>query len=394
MQKIIHQLHLAIDQVYDEVVEIRRHIHQHPELSFEEFKTSQYVQDKLVSFGIQFTTGWVKTGIVADIQPDKPVDRWIALRADMDALPIQEENEIAYKSVNPGVMHACGHDVHTAMLLGAAKIIQEFRNELTVGVRLIFQPGEEKLPGGAKLMMEEGVLENHPISEIFALHVFSDLDAGKIGVRPGMYMASCDEIRITIKGKGGHGAMPHKNIDPVLISAHTIVALQQVISRNCPPHIPAVLSFGRIEGLGATNVIPNEVKLEGTFRTMDENWREKAHKLIHKLTSELTESMGGTADVKIDVGYPYLENNPELTSLAKIRAIQLVGEENIVDLPLRMTGEDFAYFSQKIPATFIRIGVRDETNDIIHPVHNALFNIDESSMKTGIKTLLSQVFLR
>lgn len=394
MKQMVEQLKRATEAIYEEVVQMRRHIHQNPELSFEEHQTSQYVQDQLTRFGIQFSTGWVKTGIVADITPDHPVDEWIALRADMDALPIQEENDVSYKSVNPGVMHACGHDVHTAMLLGAAKIIQKYRNELTVGVRLIFQPGEEKLPGGAKLMIEEGVLETHPISEIFALHVFSDLEVGKIGLRPGMYMASCDEIRMTIKGKGGHGAMPHKNIDPVLISAHTIVALQQVISRNCPPEIPAVLSFGRIEGLGATNVIPNEVKLEGTFRTMDEDWRARAHDLIRKLTNQLAESMGGTADVTIDVGYPYLKNNPDLTALAKNRALPLLGEENMVNLPLRMTGEDFAYFSQKIPATFLRIGVRNESNDIVHPVHNSLFNIDESAMKTGIKTLVSQVFLR
>lgn len=394
MENQIEILKKAAQGVFNEVVAIRRHIHQNPELSFEEFETSAFVQGKLKEFGITYTTGWVKTGIVATIQPDHSVDKWIALRADMDALPIQEENEVPYKSNNPGVMHACGHDVHTAMLLGAAKIIQENRNDLNVGVRLIFQPGEEKLPGGARLMIDEGALGDTPISEIFALHVFSDLEAGKIGMRPGMYMASCDEVRMTIKGKGGHGAMPHKNIDPVLISAHTIVSLQQIVSRNCPPEIPCVLSFGRIEGLGATNVIPNEVRLEGTFRTMNEDWRKKAHQLITSHASQLAESMGGKTEVEIEVGYPYLENNIELTQTAKERAAQILGENHIVDLPLRMTGEDFAYFSQEMPATFIRVGVRNEAAGIIHGVHNSHFNIDENAMKTGILTLLSQVFIR
>lgn len=394
MEIQIEDIKSATKAMFDEVVAIRRHIHQNPELSFEEHNTSVFVQEKLTNFGISFKSGWVKTGIVATIQPDHEVSEWIALRADMDALPIQEENEVPYKSNNPGVMHACGHDVHTAMLLGAAKIIQERRNQLKVGVRLIFQPGEEKLPGGAKLMIDEGALGSEKISEIFALHVFSDLEAGKIGLRPGMYMASCDEIRMTIKGKGGHGAMPHKNVDPVLISAHTIVSLQQIVSRNCPPEVPCVLSFGRIEGLGATNVIPNEVKLEGTFRTMNEAWRSKAHELIASQAKQLAKSMGGEAEVDIEVGYPYLENNVELTLLAKERAAKILGEDHIVDLPIRMTGEDFAYFSQQLPATFIRIGVRNESEGIIHPVHNSHFNIDEKAMATGILTLLSQVFLR
>lgn len=380
--------------ILDEVIAIRRHIHANPELSFEEFETSKFVASKLAEWNITYQTGVVKTGIVGLIEPTNESTQCIALRADLDALPITEINEVDYKSSNEGIMHACGHDVHTAMLLGTAKILNGLRDQLKVAVKLIFQPGEEKLPGGASLMIAEGVLDNPTVSEIYALHVFPELEVGKVGLRGGMYMASCDEIRMTVKGKGGHGAMPHQNIDPILISAHLITALQQIVSRNCPPQIPCVLSFGRIEGLGATNIIPDEVKLEGTFRTMDEDWRKKAHENIKKQSEILVKSMGGEIDVDIQVGYPYLENNPDLTILARQKATNILGESNVVDLPLRLTGEDFAYFSQKIPATFIRIGVRNESKGIIYPVHNKRFNIDEKAIEIGMQTLLAQVLDR
>lgn len=387
-------LKIASSEILNEIISIRRHLHRYPELSFEEEKTAQFVSDQLTSWGITHQKGIVKTGIVATIESSNSQAKWIALRADLDALPILEKNETSYASVNKGIMHACGHDVHTAILLGTAKVIHALKDQLTVNVKFIFQPGEEKLPGGASLMIEAGVLENPHVSEIYALHVFPELEVGKIGFREGMYMASCDEIRMTIKGKGGHAAMPHLNIDPILISSHLIVALQQVVSRNCPPQIPCVLSFGKIEGLGATNVIPDEVYLEGTFRTMNETWRTKAHQLIQEMSDQLTKSMGGSADVKIDVGYPYLENDVQLTQLARERAIKILSNENIVDLELRLTGEDFAYYSQKIPATYIRIGVRNESRGIIYPVHNSKFDIDENALLTGMQTLLSQVFLR
>lgn len=380
--------------ILDEVIAIRRHIHAHPELSFEEYETSKFVSNKLKEWNIPHETGIVKTGIVGLIEPTNTSNNCIALRADLDALPITEMNDVSYKSTNEGVMHACGHDVHTAMLLGTAKILNGLKDELKVAVKLIFQPGEEKLPGGASLMIAEKVLENPSVSEIYALHVFPELEAGKVGLRGGMYMASCDEIRMTVKGKGGHGAMPHQNIDPILISAHLITSLQQIVSRNCPPQIPCVLSFGKIEGLGATNVIPDEVKLEGTFRTMNETWRKAAHEKIKNQSEILVQSMGGEIDVDIQVGYPYLENDPELTSTAKQKAINLLGDDNVVDLPLRLTGEDFAYFSQKIPATFIRIGVKNEARDIIYPVHNKRFDIDEKAIEIGMQTLLAQVLDR
>lgn len=387
-------LNNASNEILNEIISIRRHLHQYPELSFEEEKTAQFVIDQLTSWGITHHTGIVKTGIVATIESANSQAKWIALRADLDALPILEKNETSYASVNKGIMHACGHDVHTAILLGTAKVIHAHKDQLTVNVKFIFQPGEEKLPGGASLMIEAGVLENPHVSEIYALHVFPELEVGKIGFKEGMYMASCDEIRMTIKGKGGHAAMPHLNIDPILITSHLIVALQQVVSRNCPPQIPCVLSFGKIEGLGATNVIPDEVYLEGTFRTMNETWRAKAHQLIKDMSEQLAKSMGGSSDVKIDVGYPYLENDIQLTQVARERATKMLGNENIVDLELRLTGEDFAYYSQKIPATFIRIGVRNESKGIIYPVHNSKFDIDENALLTGMLTFLSQVFLR
>ena len=301
-------------------------------------------------------------------------------------------NEVPYKSVHDGIMHACGHDVHTATLLGAAKIINDMRSELKHAVKLIFQPGEEKLPGGAKLMIDAGVLENPKVDEIYALHVFPELEVGKIGLRPGMYMASCDEIYITVKGKGGHGAMPHLNIDPIAISAQLIVSLQQIVSRNCPPAIPSVLSFGRIEGLGATNVIPNNVTIQGTFRTMDEKWRAKAHELIKKQSELLVQSFGGTLDIEIRKGYPYLENDLALTARTKANTSGFFGESNVIDLPIRLTGEDFAYYGQKIPATFIRIGVANDAKGINFPVHNAKFDIDNSALTVGIQTLLTICF--
>ncbi len=388
------EIKTATTAIFDELVKIRQHLHANPELSFEEYKTADYVCEKLEQWGISFERNVTGTGIIGLIHPTKhKAEGCIALRADLDALPIVEKNDTPYRSKNDGIMHACGHDVHTTMLLGAAKILNDHKTALKKTVKLIFQPGEEKLPGGASLLIKAGVLENPTVDEIYALHVFPEMEVGKIGLRPGMYMASCDEIRMTITGKGGHGAMPHQTIDPILIASHLIVSLQQVVSRNCPPQTPCVLSFGRIEGLGATNVIPTEVKLEGTFRTMDEEWRAKAHDRIKTQSELLVKSMGGSINVDIKVGYPYLENDPDLTEKARQKAITLLGEENVEELPIRLTGEDFAYYSQKIPATFIRIGVRNEAKGIVHPVHHPQFDIDHEALKIGVQTLLAQVLL-
>ncbi len=366
-----------------EVVLLRRHIHQHPELSYQEFKTAELVRDELSKLGLQSKT-MATTGVVAEIQGKNPQKKTVALRADMDALPIQEQNEVPYKSVNPGVMHACGHDVHTASLLGTAKILNDLRDCFEGTVRLIFQPGEEKNPGGASLLIKEGVLQ-HPVpSCIIGQHVFPLLPAGKAGFRSGKYMASSDEIYITIIGKGGHGAAPELTVDPVVIAAHLIVALQQIVSRKASPKQPSVLTFGRINAAGSTNIIPDKVEIAGTFRTLDETWRARALKEIEKMAVQLTESMGGRCDITISHGYPYLENNPELTERLRKAAEEYLGKENVTELEITMGSEDFAYYSQLVPASFYRLGIRNEARGITSYVHTPTFDIDEDALTTGI----------
>ncbi|MBK7130568.1 MAG: amidohydrolase [Crocinitomicaceae bacterium] len=387
MENIQQRVH----EIRDEIIAIRRHLHQHPELSFEEVHTSAYIQSKLREWGIPFQAGIAGTGVVGMIHANTSDDTCIALRADMDALPIFELNEVDYKSIYPGKMHACGHDVHTAILLGTAKVLQEYRHELKKSVKLIFQPGEEKLPGGAKLMIEAGVLENPKVEKIVALHVFPEMETGKVGLKSGMYMASCDELHITVYGKGGHAAMPKLNIDPVLIASKLVVALHELPAAHCPENTPCVLAIGRIEGLGATNVIPDYVTLQGTFRTMNEKWRIKAHELITETAKKITQASGASVDITIERGYPYLENDPDLTEQVRSVLKSTLGEHAVEDLPIRMTGEDFSFYAHKVPATFIRLGVRNEQRGIVHGVHNARFDIDENALSTGIVALLSIV---
>ena len=315
----------------------------------------------------------------------------VALRSDLDALPIQEENDVSYKSNVDGVMHACGHDVHTSILLGTAEILNELKEELPYPVKLIFQPGEEKNPGGATLMIRDGVLENPKVKEMYALHVFPDMEAGKVGFRSGLYMASCDEIYITFNGKGGHGAMPHQATDPILMGAQFITSIQQIVSRNTDPTIPCVLSFGHFEGVGATNVIPSKVHLKGTFRTMNETWRKEALMLIKEHAEGIAQISGGKAEVEISKGYPYLENNPVLTNGLKEKAVSFLGKENVGELELRMTSEDFSFYSQEVPVCFFRLGVRNEKEGIVHGVHHPKFNIDSEALKTGIQVMCLSV---
>lgn len=366
-----------------QIVEIRHHLHQNPELSFEEYNTQKYVLQQLNNMGITDVTPIANTGLVALIKGNNHNSKTIALRGDMDALPIEEQNDVPYKSVNTGVMHACGHDVHTSCLLGAAQILNELKTEFEGTIKLVFQPGEEKLPGGASLMIKEGVLKNPDVKSMIGQHVMPLLPVGTVGFRSGLYMASTDEIYVTVKGKGGHGAMPHLNIDPVLITAHIITSLQQLVSRMANPSIPCVLSFGKVIANGATNVIPNEVKMEGTFRTMDEKWRAEAHQKMKKLAEGIAESMGGSCDFDIHHGYPFLKNNPDVTARAKQSAIAYLGEDKVVDLDIWMAAEDFAFFSQEVPATFYRLGVRNEANGITSSVHTPTFNIDEEALEIG-----------
>lgn len=366
-----------------EFIEVRHHLHAHPELSYQEFETSKFIQQKLKEFGIPFEVK-ATTGVVGMIKGNNPGKRVIALRADIDALPITEANEVSYKSRNPGVMHACGHDVHTTCLLGAARILNETKDNWDGTVKLIFQPGEEKNPGGASLLIAEGVLENPKPQAICAMHVHPGLELGKLGFRSGKVMASADELYITIKGKGGHAASPHLTVDPIHIGSHLVVALQQIVSRNSNPFNPSVLSITSFQAGTTTNVIPNEAKLMGTFRAMDEEWRAKAHKLIRKQATELVHSMGGEIDLQIDVGYPTVHNDERLNEIVKKAAAGFFGQESIMENELRMGAEDFGYYAQKIPACFYRVGVMNKQKGITSGVHTPTFNIDETAIETGI----------
>ncbi len=381
--KLIDLIKQKASALQPELIEIRRHLHMHPELSMQETETSAFIQSKLTEFGIPFTSGIAVHGIVGLIKGKNPDSQTIALRADMDALPINEKNQVDYCSKNPGVMHACGHDVHMTSLLGAAIILNEIKDHFEGTIKLIFQPSEERFPGGASMMIKEGVLENPAPQKMFGQHVLPTLEAGKVGMKPGKYMASTDEVYLTVKGKGGHGATPELNVDPVLIAAHLLIALQQIVSRNTPPQLPAVLSFGRFIAEGRTNIIPNEVKLDGTLRTFDEKWRAEAHEKITLMATSIAEGMGGKCEVFIDKGYPFLVNDEAVTAEARQFAVEYLGEENVVDLDLRMTAEDFAYFSQRIPSCFYRLGIRNESRGIIHNLHTDQFDVDETSLETG-----------
>jgi amidohydrolase len=368
---------------FEDTIRIRRHLHENPELSFCEFETAQFIASELRHIGLDPQEGVGGTGLVAIIEGKNPNKNTIALRADIDALPILEDNNKAYKSKNLGVMHACGHDVHTASLLGAARILFGLREEFEGSIKLIFQPAEEKAPGGASLMIEEGVLENPKVKSIIGQHVAPNIPVGKIGFREGMYMASTDEVYMRVIGKGGHGAAPHQAVDPILVASHIIVALQQIISRNRNPSFPSVLTFGKFMAEGATNVIPNEVYIEGTFRCMDEIWRVEGLEKIQKMAVGMAEAMGAKCEFWIENGYPFLQNDPALTQRMRLAASEYVGQENIVDLDLWMGGEDFAYYSQKVAACFYRLGTRNEEKGIVSGVHTSTFDIDEDALELG-----------
>ncbi len=368
-------------------IAIREHLHSYPELSFEEFSTAEYISSKLLEFDIEHQTGIAGTGIVGLIKGKNPNKRIIALRADMDALPITEANDVPYKSKNIGVMHACGHDVHMTCLLGAAQLLSKTTDKWEGTIKLIFQPGEEKAPGGANIMIKEGVLENPKPQAIFALHVHPELEVGHVGFRSGQYMASCDEIKIIVKGKGGHAAMPHKTIDPIVIASQIILNLQTIISRrHNSVTSPSVLSFGKIAGGQAGNVIPDEVVLEGTLRCMDEEWRKEAQTLIRKQTKEIAQAMGGEAEVIMPEGYPSLFNDPDTVTRAEKIAIDYFGNQQVHTLEKRMTGEDFSFYTHEVPGCFMRLGT-SLGNYYTIPVHNAHFDIHSDAIGVGIQLL-------
>ena len=382
MSQLIEKIKEIAQKNTLEVIGNRHHLHQNPELSYNEVENQAYVLAQLNSMGIQAEC-IANTGLIAKIGGKNPTKRVVALRADMDALPIFEANDVPYKSKREGVMHACGHDVHTSSLLGTAKILQEIRGEFEGTIKLLFQPAEEKAPGGASVMIQDGALQNPVPAGILGQHVAPNIPVGKIGFREGMYMASADELYLTVKGKGGHGAMPDICIDPILIASHIIVAMQQIISRNKNPRLPSVLTFGKIEGLGATNIIPDEVKIQGTFRAMDEEWRADGLAKMKKLAEGMAEAMGGTCEFEVLKGYPFLQNNPELTRRMKEAAIEYMGKEQVIDLDIWMAAEDFAWYTHHVDACFYRLGTRNEARGIISGVHTPTFDIDEEALEIG-----------
>lgn len=368
----------------EQVITIRRYLHQHPELSMEENETSKYVKKVLGEIGIESIRSMAGTGVVGTLSGRLPGSKVVALRADMDALPIYEQNDVFYKSAREGVMHACGHDVHMASLLGTAKIMHQIRESFGGKVIFIFQPSEETFPGGAKLMIEEGVLSDPKPDLIIGQHVYPDLDAGTVGMKPGKYMASTDEFFITVKGRGGHAATPDKLVDPILIASHLIIALQQIVSRNARPFMPTVISVGKINGDGRTNVIPDKVELEGIIRTYDDSWREEVKQRIRNIASSIAQGMGGSCEVRINAGYPALENDALVTERIRSYANDYLGQEKVFELEPRMTAEDFAYYLKKVPGCFYRLGVRNEARGLTSNLHTSTFNVDEDSLEIGM----------
>lgn len=375
------------EQYFEEVQAIRHHIHANPELSYEEYNTSAFISQKLTEYGIEHETGVAGTGVIGLVKGKNPDKKCIALRADMDALPMQEANDVPYRSKNDGVMHACGHDVHSSCLLGIARILNDLKDEWEGSVKLIFQQGEEKHPGGANLLIEAGVLENPKPEAIFALHVYPHMPSGTVGFRAGQYMASTDEIYITIEGKSGHAALPNQAVDPISIGALVVTGLQQIVSRKANPIIPSVLTFGKIEAGFATNVIPDKLELWGTLRTMNEEWRAEAHRLIREYAEHTCAAYGAKATVHIPQGYPSLYNDPEVTTKAEGWAKEVLGDSNVKTLDLRMTGEDFSFYTLHMPGCFFRLGTNKNNEEFTASVHNAHFDIDETAMKTGVETM-------
>ncbi len=383
MSDLVHKIKELSDTYFEEILEIRRYIHANPELSFQEHKTASFIEKKLAEFGIANTQRIAETGVTFCLN-GKGDGKTIALRADIDALPINEANDVEYRSKNEGIMHACGHDVHTSNLLGVAKILSRLTDHFNGTVKFIFQPAEEKSPGGASILIKEGILKNPVPEKILGQHVMPLIPEGKVGFRPGKYMASADEVYLTVKGKGGHAAMPETFVDPIAIASQIIVSLQQIVSRVANPKIPSVLSFGKIAGGNVNNVIPNEVKIDGTFRTFDEKWRKQALQKIRDISSAIAESMGGTCEVHIAPGYPFLVNDEAYTHKNIVAAKEYMGEENVVELDLWMAAEDFAFYTHEVPGCFYRLGTRNEEKGITSGVHTPTFNIDENALKAGM----------
>jgi len=368
------------DLFFDEIVSIRRYMHMHPELSFQEFETSNYIKSILKSWDINFLDGYANTGILVNLEGKEPSSRVIALRADFDALPILEENDVEYKSKNEGIMHACGHDAHTASMLGALKILHTTKDHWRGTIKFIFQPAEERLPGGAKQMIEEGVLENPNVQHVIAQHVLPELEVGKVGFRCGTYMASTDELYVTISGKGGHAAIPSSYNNPIIASSELVLDLNQFFNDKAD----AIFAIGYIDGTGSTNIIPNEVNLMGTFRALDESFRLESHNHMNRIVDQVAKKYNIKIDLNIKKGYPALNNDIQFTLNQINKAKEFLGEKNVIDLPIRMTAEDFSYFANAVPSCFYRLGTGNKDKGLIHGLHTSKFNIDEDSLKIGM----------
>ena len=378
--ELIAQVKQLAHQGAEEIIACRRYLHRHPELSQHEFKTMEYVASKLREWGLESKTGIGNTGVMAMIKGQNPDSYCVALRADYDALPITEATGLPFASENPGVMHACGHDMHTSSLLGATRILNQLRDYIQGSIMLIFQPSEEMYPGGAKMMMDDGLFNEVTPNEIYSFHCLPEMECGRIGMRKGKYMASTDELYWTVKGKGGHGATPHMAVDPILIASHIVVALQQIVSRNASPMSPTVLSFGKIIGEGRTNIIPDEVKMEGIIRSFDPEWRLETHKKIRKISEGIAESMGGECDLFIDYGYPAVVNDDDCTQQVYDNGVAFLGKENVDWLDMRMTAEDFAFYAQRIPACYFRVGIHVPGTPITN-LHRPDLLVNEDSIE-------------
>lgn len=380
-----------LSELLARVTEWRRHLHMNPEPSFQEHETMAFVSSVLTAYGITHQTGVAGTGVVAYIAASHhdPQQPCLALRADLDALPIQEANEVPYKSQVPGWMHACGHDVHTSILLGTAVLLQQNREQLPRPIKLIFQPGEEQNPGGASLLIKAGVLENPKVEELIALHVYPEMEVGKVGLRPGLYMASSDEIHVEIIGVGGHGALPARFINPIDVGIAWMQACQKLVEDNCPKEVPQVLTFGRFEALGSTNVVSATAAIKGTFRTMDETWRAQVKTILHEQAAQIAAQFGAQINLTIGEGYPFLKNDLELTQKVRNILEKELGASNVEELGLRMTAEDFAFYSHHRPVCFFRLGTGNTEKGLTHAVHHPQFDIDEAALEIGVKSMFA-----
>lgn len=387
---LIEKIKQLSSEIHSDVISLRRHLHAYPELSFEEHETSKFVKQQLDAMGISWKSV-AGTGVLATLSGAVPSDAVVAVRADMDALPIQEQNKVPYASQHPNVMHACGHDFHTASLLGTASILNKLKGEFGGTVKFFFQPGEEVIPGGASHMIRDGVLENPGVEAVVGQHAMPHIPVGKIGIRKGKIMASMDSLFVRVIGRGGHGAQPHMNVDPVVIAAHIILALQQIVSRAAHPGDPTVLSFGKVIANGAINVIPDEVYMEGTFRAMNESWRDEAHKRMTQMAQQVAEGMGGRCEFRIQRGYPFLVNEEKLTGAVRSFAVDYLGEENVLEEDIWMAAEDFAYYSQATNACFYMCGVGNADKNIRSSLHTPTFDIDEDALKlsTGLMAYIA-----